>query len=240
MRSLTIRTATIHQGDALELLSALEPGSMGALLSDQPYSSGGATRGDRAQATSSKYQSSESRGLYPEFAGDTLDQRSFFAWGVLWMSRARRAVRVGGLGAVFTDWRQIPVTTDAFQAAGWVWRGVIVWDKTSAGRPQQGRYRNQAEYLVWGTNGPRKLEGAIADGVFRHRVPRVKHHIAGKPVELMADLIGIMDAPVLDPFMGSAPIGLACLAAGKPYVGMEVEPAYFDIAERRLREAATL
>lgn len=238
MRSAVFGSATIQQGDALELLSAIAPGSMGALLSDPPYSSGGAFRSDRAAATSSKYQSSENRGLYPEFAGDSRDQRGYLAWSTLWMLAARRAVRVGGLGAVFTDWRQLPVTTDAFQAAGWIWRGVIVWDKTRAGRPQLGRYRNQAEYLVWGTNGPRRLQGAVADGVYTHCVDKKKQHIAGKPVELMRDLLAIMDGPVLDPFMGSAPVGLACLEAGLGYLGMECEPAYFDIAERRLREAA--
>ena len=238
MRSAIFGSATLHEGDALEHLTTIAPGSMGALFSDPPYSSGGATRGDRSQPTSAKYQSSNDRGLYPEFGGDTLDQRSFFAWSTLWMARARRAVKPGGLGAVFTDWRQLPVTTDAFQAAGWVWRGVVVWDKTGAGRPQMGRYRNQAEYLVWGTHGPRKLAGPIADGVFRHRVPRFKHHIAGKPVGLMRDVIAIMDGPVLDPFMGSCPIGLACLDAGMAYVGIEAESAYFDIAERRMREAA--
>lgn len=238
MRSAILGSATLLEGNALELMKCLAPGSMGALLADQPYSSGGAFRTDRAQSTSAKYQSSEDRGLYPEFAGDTLDQRSFFAWATLWLTIARRAVKPGGLGAVFTDWRQLPVTTDAFQAAGWVWRGIVVWDKTAASRPQFGRYRNQAEFLVWGSNGARPLKGPIADGVFAHRVDRRKHHIAGKPVDLMADLLAIMDGPVLDPFMGSAPIGLACLAAGKAYVGMEVERAYFDIAERRMREAA--
>ena len=237
MRSAVIRSAILQEGDCLELLRAVAPGSMGALFSDPPYSSGGAFRGDRSAPTSAKYQGSEHRGLYPEFQGDTRDQRSYLAWSTLWMSAARRAVRLGGLGAVFTDWRQLPVTTDAFQAAGWVWRGVAVWDKTRAGRPQLGRYRNQAEYLVWGTNGARPLQGAIADGVFTHCVDKKKHHIAGKPVALMRDVLAIMDGPVLDPFMGSAPIGLACLEAGLGYLGMEAEPAYFDIAERRLREA---
>ncbi|RXF75054.1 DNA-methyltransferase [Hansschlegelia zhihuaiae] len=238
MRSAIIGSATLLEGDALEHLRALAPGSFGALFSDPPYSSGGAFRSDRSQSTSSKYQTSEHRGLYPEFQGDTRDQRSYLAWSTLWMLAARRAVRPGGLGAVFTDWRQLPVTTDAFQAAGWVWRGLVVWDKTRAGRPQLGRYRNQAEYLVWGTNGPRKLAGQVADGVFTHCVDKRKRHIAGKPIALMRDVMAIMDGPVLDPFMGSAPIGLACLELGLGYLGIEVEPAYFDIAERRLREAA--
>ncbi|WP_020179808.1 DNA methyltransferase [Methylopila sp. M107] len=238
MRSVTIGSAILQEGDALELLRALAPGSMGGLLGDPPYSSGGAFRSDRAQPTSAKYQSSSDRGKYPEFQGDTRDQRSYLAWSTLWLAAARRAVKTGGIGGVFTDWRQLPITTDAFQAAGWVWRGIVVWDKTAAGRPQLGRYRNQAEYVVWGTNGARALKGPIVDGVFRHRVPMKKHHIAGKPVGLMSDLLAIIDGPVLDPFMGSAPIGLACLEAGLGYVGMEAEPAYFDIAFERMREAA--
>ncbi|QFR32365.1 DNA methyltransferase [Ancylobacter sp. TS-1] len=120
--------------------------------------------------------------------------------------------------------------------AGWIWRGIVPWDKTESSRPQQGRYRIQAEYVVWGTNGPRPLTGGTAPGVFRMPKPRLKHHIAGKPVELMEGLLGPVDGPVLDPFMGSGTIGVACARRGIDYVGIEVEPAYFEIASKRLRE----
>ena len=73
-------------------------------LGDPPYSSGGNVR-DKAQATSSKYQSSEHRGIYPEFQGDTRDQRSYLAWSTLWLGRARELVAPGGLVGVFSDWR---------------------------------------------------------------------------------------------------------------------------------------
>ena len=143
----------------------------------------------------------------------------------------------GGVCAVFTDWRQLPVTTDALQCAGWIWRGLVPWDKTERSRPQKGRYRVQAEYVVWGTNGARPMVGPMAPGVFRVPVTRHKHHIAGKPVQLMESLISIVDGPVLDPFMGSGTVGLACLTRGLPYVGIEVEESYFHIACRRLAEA---
>lgn len=229
----TIGTATLYRGDALEVMATLQAGSFGDCLADPPYSSGGNVR-DKAQATSAKYQSSEHRGLYPEFQGDTRDQRSYLAWSALWLSRARELIAHGGLVGVFTDWRQLPVTTDALQCGGWVWRGVVPWDKTESSRPQLGRYRNQTEYVVWGTNGARALAGATAPGVFRHSVPRQKHHIAGKPVELMSGLLRPMRGPILDPFMGSATIGVACLKLGLPYVGIEVDPTYFEISCRRL------
>ena len=112
------------------------------------------------------------------------------------------------------------------------------WDKTEATRPQLGRYRNQAEYLVWGTNGPRPMAGPIVPGAFRYSVPKAKLHMAAKPVELMRDLLRVMDGPILDPFMGSASIGEACADLGLPYIGVEVSPHYFDIACRRLEEHA--
>lgn len=228
-----IGSATLYRGDALEVMASLQPASFGDCLADPPYCSGGNVR-DKAQATSAKYLNRESRALYPEFQGDTRDQRSYLAWSALWLGRARELVAPGGLVGVFSDWRQLPVTTDAVQCGGWVWRGVVPWDKTESSRPQLGRYRNQTEFVVWGTNGPRPLAGPVAPGVFRHCVPRQKHHIAGKPVALMEGLLKPMHGPLLDPFMGSATIGVACLRLGIPYVGIEVDEAYFEIACRRL------
>lgn len=236
-QKVTVGSATLIRGDALELLSQFPRHSMGALLTDPPYSSGGQFRGDRTGSTSSKYQSTADRHLYPEFQGDTRDQRSYLAWSTLWLLRARELVRPGGLCAVFTDWRQLPTTTDALQAAGWVWRGIVPWDKTEGQRPQLGRYRAQAEYVVWGTNGPRPLIGRAAPGVIREPIPRNKMHIAGKPVRLMEELLSVMEGPILDPFMGSATVGEACRNVGFDYLGMELDEAYFGIACDRIAGA---
>lgn len=120
---------------------------------------------------------------------DTRDQRSYLAWSTLWILRSRQLVRPGGILCAFSDWRQLPITTDAVQSAGWVWRGVVPWDKIERGRPQMGRYRAQAEYVVRGTNGARPLAGPVAPGVFRVPVTNTKHHISGKPVSLMEGLL---------------------------------------------------
>jgi len=44
---------------------------------------------------------------------------------------------------------------------------------------------------------------------------------------------------VLDPFMGSATTGVAALRAGLRFVGVEMSDGYFDVAQTRMREAAT-
>ena len=43
---------------------------------------------------------------------------------------------------------------------------------------------------------------------------------------------------VLDPFMGSGTTGVACLQTGRRFIGVEIDPGYFDIARRRIEQAA--
>jgi site-specific DNA-methyltransferase (adenine-specific) len=44
-------------------------------------------------------------------------------------------------------------------------------------------------------------------------------------------------AVVLDPYMGSGTTGKACVMEGRSFVGIEREPAYFDMACRRIQSA---
>jgi site-specific DNA-methyltransferase (adenine-specific) len=42
---------------------------------------------------------------------------------------------------------------------------------------------------------------------------------------------------ILDPFMGSGTTGVACANLGRKFIGIEIEPKYFDIACERIRAA---
>lgn len=74
---------------------------------------------------------------------------------------------------MFIDWRQLPAATDALQWAGWIWRGTAVWDKGNS-RPQKGRFRQQAEYIVWGSNGDMPISRPVPclPGVFKYGNPK--------------------------------------------------------------------
>ena len=65
-------------------------------------------------------------------------------------------------------------------------------------------------------------------------------HPCPKPDSWMNWLIGrasIENEIVLDPFMGSGTTGVACMNLGRKFIGIEIEPKYFDIACRRIDDA---
>ena len=157
----------------------------------------------------------------------------------LWLAQCNRVLRDGAPVLLFTDWRQLPLTTDALQCAGFTWRGVAVWDKTGGVRPQRGRFSNQAEYVVWGSKGGMPLGRAAPTlpGVFREAVRRAdKHHLTGKPTDLMRQLVRICEqgGRILDPFAGSGTTLVAADAEGYNWTGIEMTAHYFDVARLRL------
>jgi site-specific DNA-methyltransferase (adenine-specific) len=241
MRVETIGDATVYLGDSLEIIPMLK--SVDAVITDPPYSSGGRTIGERTKSTSQKYQSTGLKSYFADFAGDNKDQRSWMLWMSLWLSRAMERLSDGGMVCLFSDWRQLPACTDALQIAGLVWRGIVVWDKVNA-RPMPDRFRAQAEYIAWGTNGQRDFEMKTAsyhDGVFSIKAPSTseRQHSTQKPVELMDRLVEIArpGEVILDPFMGSGTTGVSAMHLGRRFIGCELVPHYFDVACTRIEAA---
>jgi len=67
---------------------------------------------------------------------------------------------------------------------------------------------------------------------------KTREHMTQKPVPLMEWCIKkVRGKTILDPFMGSGTTGIACVKLGRKFIGIEIEPKYFDIACRRIAEA---
>lgn len=237
------------KGNCLDLLRQLEPGCADLVLIDPPYSSGGLFAGDRKQDTRVKYTDADFNGAarFPSFSGDNMDQHSFIQFMTHVSMELRELTKEGGTIAAFIDWRNLPAVTDAIQMAGWVWRGVIVWDK-GISRNIPGRFRNDCEYIVWGTNGRKEVDWKAAKGA--KAMPGIyhingvntkqKHHQTEKPVELLKALIQICPrggGTVVDCFMGSGSTGVACVQEGRGFIGIELGDQYFDTATKRIQEA---
>jgi site-specific DNA-methyltransferase (adenine-specific) len=243
MRVEQIGNATLYLGDCLEILPPLE--NVGAVTAAPPYSSGGFTRGDRTLETSKKYQGTGLKKYFDCFSGDNRDQRSWIMWMSVWLSLSLRVSKPGAMICLFSDWRQLPATTDAMQSGGAVWRGIAVWDKKN-GRPFPNRFTASAEYIAWGTNGPKEANTKDKDavylpGVFAFPFPATsaREHPTQKPVELLKNIVQLArrGETVLDPFMGSGTTGVACAETGRKFIGIEINEHYFDVACKRAEGA---
>ena len=211
--------------------------SVDAVITDPPYSTGGMTLASRQADPASKYQSSGTKKTYPPMLGDTRDQRSYLTWATMWLSECWRVARDGAPLLVFTDWRQLPTMTDAIQAAGWMWRGIVVWHKPSA-RPMIGEFRRDSEFIVYASKGkPTHYTRRCFPGVIHCPVnTATKVHITGKPLALMQDLMEIVKpgGTVLDPFLGGGTTAHAAMLTGRKCIGVELSPGYAQLSADRL------
>ncbi|MCU0806380.1 MAG: site-specific DNA-methyltransferase [Candidatus Contendobacter sp.] len=103
----------------------------------------------------------------------------------------------------------------------------LVWDKI-----QPDSFSSSMCEMAWtNLSGPAKLYR-------KHVVSYRKYHPTTKPEELMAWCLSFLDdfCVILDPFMGSGTTGVACIRTGRRFIGIEIDPTYFDIARRRLEK----
>lgn len=117
-------------------------------------------------------------------------------------------------GNYFAD--QLPVSND--------W---LIWHKKN-----DGRSFSECE-MAWTNFGKQTRH------LSHHWSGEEKEHPTQKPLPVMlwcVEQAGDVDT-VLDPFMGSGTTGVACLQLGRRFIGIERDPAYFDVACKRIRQA---
>jgi site-specific DNA-methyltransferase (cytosine-N4-specific) len=139
----------------------------------------------------------------------------------------------------------------ALQDAGWYLRSDVIWYKPNCqpesvgDRPTRShehvflfskseRYRYFVDALA-GPNGRR-----LRDVWHVNTAGVPEAHFATFPVELVEQcllLATVAGDVVLDPFMGSGTTMLAAARLGRPSIGIDLNPAYVEIARRRLQDA---
>ena len=74
-------------------------------------------------------------------------------------------------------------------------------------------------------------------------MPNKEAHFATYPPKLVSTCI-LAGCPeggiVLDPFMESGSVGVACVNTCRNFIGIELDGGYFEIAKSRISEAETI
>ena len=210
---------TLYLGDCREILPTLP--KVDAVVTDPPYGinaklgMGGGSKGDGGM-----------------WAGVHIE-------GDLDTSARDDALRIASAQfAAFAKWNtsRPPLT-----------RAAVIWNKgehTGAGDLSL-PWKPDFEFVFIGGDGwswPRRgsgvvqvnaIAGCVADRNDGHRF-----HPFEKPVEIMRHFCERAPGKIiLDPFMGSGTTGVAAIKLGRKFIGIEIEPKYFDIACRRIGEA---
>jgi hypothetical protein len=116
---------------------------------------------------------------------------------------------------------------------------LLVWCKRPASK--LGKFLSDCE-VAWVKGGyGARLFWHKWDGWNRASERGKTLHPTQKPVALMCWCLGMLGLKagdtVLDPYMGSGPVGVACAQAGIHYIGIELDKGYFAVAKRRIEEA---
>lgn len=213
IRVEVIGNATLHLGDCREVLPTLP--KVDAVITDPPY---GILNLAGAGSTMAVRKSPRQQG------SGTLKNRLLNTSDVRWdvapdvdtlaLVMAAAPVQIVWGGNYFP----LPPT-----------RAVLVWDKD-----QPWENFSQVE-MAW-TNLQRPA------AIFRESATRGtpgKEHPTQKPLSLMRWCVALAKGceSIVDPFMGSGTTGVAAVEAGRTFIGCEIDPAYFDIACRRIEDA---
>jgi DNA modification methylase len=111
--------------------------------------------------------------------------------------------------------------------------GEIIWDKKAPGMGAPIRYQHE-NIAVCKVGEPIKLKTFFSIISFYRDAELHPHQ---KPIGLIKEILNVVDGSICDPFMGSGTTGVACAKMGRKFIGIEIDPDYFDIACRRIEEA---
>jgi site-specific DNA-methyltransferase (adenine-specific)/modification methylase len=223
MNPVIIGDATLYLGDCREILPTL--GKIDAVVTDPPYGIEDAPI--QGQGRTGKRRGGNNIWHAESWWDKELDPE--------WM---RLCAASSDVIAWFGHWRKREQVERAMLLP---LRAEIVWAKDChVGPPCPVAMRDERIWL-FGTSGikGKTFETSVWDQAI---IPtwEHKHHKNEKPVALMSRLICFLDPQtVLDPFMGSGTTGVAAVQLGRRFIGIEIEPKYFDIACRRIEDAAS-
>lgn len=223
MRRVTGPNWELICGDAREALADVRGADL--LLTDPPYRlvAGGGASTLKGKFDPSRY--ANDGGLVP----------CDIEW-TDWPALAYAALADNADAYVMADSKNIWACDSAMRTGGFAFHNLLAWDKTTATANRW--YMKNLEYVWYGWKGnARTINDAGSKQLVAVPPPRNTQHPTEKPVALMTHYIRNstdVGALVLDPFAGSGSTGVAAIACGRRFVGIEKDLGYFDLAVRRM------
>jgi site-specific DNA-methyltransferase (adenine-specific) len=261
------RSWALVQGDCVEALEKLPPHSVDVAFADPPYmlSNGGTTCQSGRRVSVNKGAWDASRGIASDtaFQARWLEavRRVLKPSGTIWVSGTQHVIFSIGYAMQELGFHLLNTVTwykpnaSPNLACRFFTHSteILLWASPSRSRPLAHRFNYRAMKAVNGGKQMRDLweiserpEPGGEQVIWSVPTPGPREKVHGrhptqKPLGLLERVVAASAAPgdlVLDPFSGSGTTGVAAVQAGCRFLGMERDPAYVDLAARRIRAAA--
>ena len=211
-----IGDCTLYLGDCLEILPTL--GKVDAVVTDPPYGVDGGRGGDARDYGKSDYDN-EAFLDTPEYVEMVCAPAVTTA-----LAQATRGAVTPGIRCLHLYPR--PVDIGCFYTPAAITHGP--WG-----------FVGFNPILYYGRDFRAGL-GALPSSTTVTEAASKNGHPCPKPLRAWKWLLGKVSQvgeTALDPFMGSGTTGVACVKLGRKFIGIEIDPKYFDIACKRIEEA---
>ena len=201
--------ATLYCGDCLDILPHLP--KVYAVVTDPPYGMNATTANMNRGNTNCRWALSSAKSAWPTQGNE-------------WDNEAPKIVE--NFPAMFS--REIIVWGGQFFSLP-INRCWLVWNKIIR------NFQSSVCELAW-TNLDSPVDAFdYSHGQLAHET---KQHPTQKPEPLMRWCVSkVSGETILDPFTGSGTTGVAAIKLGRRFIGIEINPAYCEIAKRRIMEA---
>ena len=222
-------------------LSALMAGELAdAVVTDPPYN-----------VRINGFANAKGRHREFEMASGEMTDDEFRAFIAAFMALFIEYSRNGAVHFLCMDWRHIEELIGAGRAAYGDFLNLCVWNKSNAGmgslyrskyeliavfRVGDAPHFNAVELGKHGRNRTNVWEYASVNSFVGSRREDLALHPTVKPAALVADAVQDVTRRgeiVLDGFLGSGTLLIACERTGRRARGLEIDPAYVDVAVER-------
>ena len=224
-----MRLNTIYNEDCLEGMKRLPDGSVDIIITSPPYNIG------KMHSNTTKH------GTY---AGNDMEETDYQKWQLDIFSEMHRVLK--DTGSLFYNHKVRIKKGKAIHPLEWIFKTdfllkqEITWDMGKSPNCDKIRFFPFSERVYWLTkNTKTKIDNVNKLSDVWRVVPthnrKETGHIAVMPTEI-ADIVlqSVEGDVVLDPFMGSGTTAIACLNAGRQYIGFELDETYHKLSLERI------
>lgn len=205
-------------------------GSIDLVVIDPPYEI--ETSGAGLYKQPDKQYIKELEGMKDGFSEQALDE----------LCRVMKKINI----YIFCSQKQIIPLLDYFaKKMGCNWN-LICWHKTNPIPACGNKYLTDTEYILFFREKGVKIYGNYNTKFTYYATPlnqkekKQFNHPTVKPINIIQNFIvnsSQENEIVLDCFMGSGSTGVACINTNRKFIGIELDPTYFETAKKRLEEA---